>query len=143
MSQRWRFDAGRRGLRSVLGPLETQILEALWRLGEPAEVAEVRAALPDDPAYTTVKTVLERLTEKGLVARHRAGRAYRYQAAHTRDDLEADVTHRVSRGLLDGFGSAALTHFVDAVREDPEQLETLRAMLDQLGRQEGREEGEP
>lgn len=47
---------------------------ALWRIGE-GRVGEVRGALPERyrSAYTTVQTVLNRLSERGLLSRERAG----------------------------------------------------------------------
>lgn len=128
-----RFRAGRRGLASVLGPLEAEVLERLWEAGDGADVGEIRAALRGAHAYTTVKTVMERMTGKGLLRRERVGRAYRYRPALARRDLEARVSRQLSQGLLDGFGDVAVAHFVDAVREDPAQMRRLRELLDELG----------
>ena len=44
-----------------------------------------------DIAYTTVMTVLDRLAKKGLATREQDGRAYRYDAAQTREELVAEV----------------------------------------------------
>ena len=120
---------------SVFGPLEAAIMEAMWALKE-AEVREVSDVLPRNNAYTTVKTVMERLTKKGFLTRVRNGKAYRYMPALSQEALEAQVAQEASRRLLDGFGSVALTHFVEAAREDPAQLEELRGLLDALANEE-------
>ena len=51
-----------------LGSLETEILEIIWQLGE-VTVKDVHEQILSDPdrelAYTSVTTVLRRLTDKG------------------------------------------------------------------------------
>ena len=45
-------------------PRELAVMGILWRLG-PSTVTEVREALDDDLAYTTVLSALQTLEEKG------------------------------------------------------------------------------
>ena len=82
--------------------------------------AEVRAAMGDSLAYTTVMTVLSRLTTKGLVLQEPRGRAYAY--APIRD--EAEVTAQRMRLLLEAGGdrAAVLARFVGTLSDDDEQL---------------------
>src|SRR6476619_6652566 len=61
-----------------LGHLESAVLSIVAAASEPVSVAEVQAALPGDPAYTTVMSTLARLAEKGALRRTLEGRAYRY-----------------------------------------------------------------
>ena len=71
-----------------LGPLERRIMTHLWQTGT-GTVAQVLAAANTGDArplaYTTVMTVLVRLHEKGLVARVREGRQFRYAPAVQED----------------------------------------------------------
>ena len=66
-------------LTPIQGELQTQIMAALWRI-ESGTVEEVRSALPSRyrGAYTTVQTVLNRLAERGFLARKRTGQAFVY-----------------------------------------------------------------
>jgi predicted transcriptional regulator len=61
------------------GELQTQIMAAIWRL-EDGTVEQVRQALPThhQGAYNTVQTVLNRLAERGLLARRREGHVIVY-----------------------------------------------------------------
>lgn len=120
----------------MLGSLEHRILEAVWELGE-ASVGDVLGRLPGEPAYTTVKTVMERMERKGLLSRTRVGRAYAYRAALSRSELEAQASRRVIEGLLKSFGSSAVTQFARTIREDPERLSELRALLEELPEEQG------
>jgi len=114
-----------------LGPLELQVMTVLWARS-PQDVTSVQAALKGESAYSTVKTLLERLTAKGFLAREKVGKAFEYRPIMTRAALEEQVARTLSRNLLLGFGSSALTHFVDTVREDPTQLNELRRLLAEL-----------
>jgi predicted transcriptional regulator len=69
-------------LTPIHGELQGQIMAALWRL-ETGTVEQVRSALPSRyrGAYTTVQTVLNRLAERGFLARGRSGQAIVYKPA--------------------------------------------------------------
>ena len=117
-----------------LGDLERALMEQLWdsaaQRPEGASVREVLEALPSDRglAYTTVMTVLDRLSKKGLVTRERDGRAWRYTPAGTRESLTAEAM----RATLDDASDrrATLLHFLDGAT--PEELEDLRAALSEV-----------
>ena len=55
---------------------EIDVMEVLWERG-PSLVAEVRAALKDELAYTTVLTILRTLEGKRYVSRAPEGRGHR------------------------------------------------------------------
>ena len=63
---------------------ELDVMAVLWERG-PSTVAEVRAALEDELAYTTVLTVLRTLEDKRYVGHEEEGRAYRYHALVARE----------------------------------------------------------
>ncbi len=74
--------------RAIPPPLELECLRALWTL-ESANVAQVREALLNRHAlaYTTVMTLLDRLTRKGAAQRKKIGRYFVYTPAVDRDAL--------------------------------------------------------
>ena len=124
-----------------MGSLEQPIMEAVWELEE-ASVADVLAQMPDEPAYTTVKTVMERMEKKGLLVRTKIRRAYTYRPALSRAELEAQASGRMVESLLQSFGSAAVAQFAQTVREDPAQLAELRELLADLPDESEEEEQE-
>ena len=85
---------------NTLGDLESRVMQQLWTGDGPQSVREVHAVLVGerDIAYTTVMTVLDRLAKKGLATRQQDGRAYRYDAAQTREQLVAEVMHTALEG---------------------------------------------
>jgi len=125
------FRLGGTGLERVLGELEASIMEAVWRAGE-ASVQEVRDALGPDHNYKTVMTVMNRLVEKRLLARHRLSKAFIYSAVEERQSFLDRVSHGVAAGLVRDFGASAIAQFVDAVDElSPEDLALLEQLVHQ------------
>lgn len=113
------FRTGKPGLRKVLGDLEADIMDAVWRRGQGAEVT-VRDVLADiqgvrESAYTTVMTVMGVLVKKGLLRSRKEGLAHQYQATCTEAEFTDAVVGRVVRELLADFAGPALAHFSQAV----------------------------
>lgn len=79
-------------------------MEILWSQDSALSVRDVHEKLWEqrDLAYTTVMTVLDRLSKKGVVHRELDGRAWRYRPALTRVDL---VRTRIAE-LLDDLTPA-------------------------------------
>lgn len=74
--------------RDVPPPLELLCLTALWSL-EQGDVSQVRRVVGESKtlAYTTVMTLLERLTRKGMISRRKAGRRFIYTPEVTRQSM--------------------------------------------------------
>lgn len=121
-------------LDALLGDLEGAVMAIVWQHDE-VSVRQVHEALEDrDLAYTTVMTIMSRLAEKGVLERHKEGRAYIYRPAHRgkRGFLRQQARHRV-RALLDQFGGLAVVELVDELRASPEQMRALEALLSETG----------
>ena len=86
------------------GELQIQIMAALWRI-QSGTVEEVRVALPSRyrSAYNTVQTVLNRLTERGLLRRERRVTAFLYRPTIS----EAEYLTRSIRQSLAGASNDA------------------------------------
>src|SRR5580693_5709480 len=74
--------------RELPPPLEMMCLNALWEIGE-GNVEDVRKVVSQNRplAYTTVLTLLDRLSRRGAVSRRKEGRGFRYQPSIDRDKL--------------------------------------------------------
>ncbi|MBS0420583.1 MAG: BlaI/MecI/CopY family transcriptional regulator [Proteobacteria bacterium] len=115
---------------SVLGPLETRLLELLWAQRESATVAHIRGALPE-LAYTTIMTTLDRLYRKGLLLRAKDGRAFAYVPRYTRAELLNKLISAHVADLLEAEGGPVLlSTLVRAVsRTDAALLDELDALV--------------
>ena len=121
----FRFKPAEDGLVKVLGPLETDIMQLVWR-EKVTTVKKVHRALQQerDIAYTTVMTTMTRLAEKGVLTRRRDGLAYVYSPAVTKRDFEAMMVRRVLDGLMDDYREETITYLLDYLAEhDPKRLE--------------------
>jgi predicted transcriptional regulator len=89
-------------------------MEHLWRSG-PSTVGETRDALnrasPKALAYTTVMTILVRLSQKGYLSRTRDGRQFRYAAAFDEASLPAAVGRRELQRLIERHGAQNVAGF--------------------------------
>ncbi|MFA6001941.1 MAG: BlaI/MecI/CopY family transcriptional regulator [Thermoleophilia bacterium] len=122
-----------KGLRQVLGDLEADIMELLWK-DNPASVRQIHENLAKKRtiAYTTVMTVMTRLAEKGLLKREQHGRAYLYVPTQNREDFCSDAIGTVMQGLLGGFGEPVLSQFVDTVdAHDTAKLDELVRLIEE------------
>ncbi len=128
LKMRFRFSPAQDGLVKVLGPLETEIMQLLWK-DQNSTVKRIHKALQQrrDIAYTTVMTTMSRLAEKGVLLRSREGLAYVYHPAITESEFITMVVQQVLDGLLDDYSDITIDYVVDYLaRNDPTQLQRLR-----------------
>ncbi|CAN5235812.1 BlaI/MecI/CopY family transcriptional regulator [soil metagenome] len=122
-------------LAGLLGPLETDVMETVWQLGE-TTVRDVHAQLAQrrDLAYTTIMTTMTRLAAKGLLDRDTTGLAHRYRPTVSRDQYAQSTVASVVDWLVDSFPEPAMSYFVDVIDDgsDPEMLRALRTRIDRL-----------
>ena len=126
------FRPDEKGLRKVLGELEAAIMACLWSRGQGTvsdEYKELAAAR--EVAYTTVKTVMERLAEKGYLYCNSQQRAYVYTPTQSRDDFLRQVSDAVLSGLLEDFSQTIASHLLEeTVRQcDFATLDRLQALI--------------
>lgn len=108
---------------------ELDIMTVLWTRG-PSTVVEVREAIADQLAYTTVLTVLRTLEEKGYVGHTEEGRAYRYLPLVDRERAGASALDRMLGTLFLGRPELLLTQLVEERGLSRGELERLRGLLD-------------
>src|SRR5215468_1206867 len=114
-------------------PLEMVCLCALWRIGE-GNVEDVRRAAGSERtlAYTTVLTLLDRLTRRGAVARRKEGRAFRYRPAVEQSVIRKKALDGFLRIYFDG-SQTALREFLAAVPAASENEATPSAAVAMAG----------
>lgn len=98
-----------------LAPLELDCMTALWLLGE-GTVREIRETLaPRRPrAYTTIMTIMDRLTQKRIVERQRTGRAWKYRANLSKEDARAHAVAQVVENFFGGSMEELLSQMAGA-----------------------------
>ncbi len=125
------FDPDKKGLRKILGDLETDIMEIVWADSE-ITVREVYEQLKAqrEIAYTTVMTVMSRLAEKGLLKKIKEGAAYLYRATSSREEFTQSTVKKIINELLADFTAPAISQFVESLgNEKPEKMEELARLI--------------
>jgi predicted transcriptional regulator len=112
-----------------LGPLETEILNIVWELGRVTvkDVHDRILANPDrELAYTSVTTVLRRLTEKGWLACNKQERAFYWQPLVTKEQAQVIEAHEKLHRFLAVGNPDVVAAFADSLdRASLEQIETI------------------
>ncbi|MCE2930847.1 MAG: BlaI/MecI/CopY family transcriptional regulator [Vampirovibrionales bacterium] len=94
----------RRSMELKQGDLENIILNALWVLESSAEspvyVANIQDYINQDDrqwAYTTVKTVVDRLVDKGIARRLKDGKKFSYASQMNREEAGLNALKKMMR----------------------------------------------
>jgi predicted transcriptional regulator len=107
---------------------EADVMQLLWDHG-PSLVADVKARLKDDLAYTTVLTILRTLEAKGYVRHEEEGRGHRYSARVEQQAARKSALKHLTDKLFQGSAELLFTHLVTDHKLTPEQIERMREML--------------
>jgi predicted transcriptional regulator len=107
---------------------ELDVMDVLWERG-PSLVAEVRAALSDELAYTTVLTILRTLEVKGYVGHEQEGRGHRYFATVKQRAAQTSALRHLTRKLFKGSAELLLTHLVSDQKLSAKQIRNMRVLL--------------
>ena len=112
-----------RPMGRVLGPLEEEVMEAVWGLGE-VTVRDVLAVLERSRpvAYTTVMTTMARLADKGMLRRTEGHPAHRYRALVSKQKYADATCESVLDWLIGQFGDPAVAYFLDRVEKEDQTL---------------------
>ncbi len=114
-----------------LGELETDVMSVAWERGR-VTVQEVKDALAPRRAlaYTTVMTVLSRLADKGMLERHKEGRAYFYSPVDPQEKVAGSLLRSLVRRLYDGATGKAIAHLLESDEAvDDAELERLEQLI--------------
>ena len=116
--------------KTTLHDTEWELLEVLWN-AKRATARDVEAAVERTRgwAYSTVKTLLDRMVEKGLVSARQIGNVWEYTPALRK----ADAQRRAWAGFLDkAFGGAAAPALEFVARQSKlskTDIQKLQALL--------------
>jgi predicted transcriptional regulator len=109
-------------------PRELAVMSVLWRLGS-ASVTEVRDALEEDLAYTSVLSALQTLEEKGFVRHEAEGRAYRYFPTVEAERAGGSALARVRDAIFDGSVERMFAQMVADKKLSRKELERMRQLI--------------
>lgn len=94
----------------IYGVLEIEIMNAIWDMQEQNEdrniaISDVVDMLKENNvfrAYTTIKTVMDRLVSKGILARFKSGKKFFYTTTVSRIEAKRNTINEVSNQFFSG-----------------------------------------
>ncbi len=115
-----------------LTPAQGEIMEIVWERGE-VSASEVRRVLATTRAVArnTVRTLLERMEEKGWIRHREEGRTFLYSAARPRQATIGQKVREVVETVCGGSAEALVTALLDYRGLSAGELERIREMLAQ------------
>jgi BlaI family transcriptional regulator, penicillinase repressor len=115
---------------AALTKREREIMDVLYRLGR-ATAAEVLEGLAGSPHYSTVRTQLRVLEEKGHVRHESDGLRYVYLPTVARHAARKAALRHVVETFFDGSAASAVTALLgrDAGRLTDEDLDRIDAIV--------------
>jgi len=127
-------------------PAELEILKVLWDHGRPATVRDVldvvNRAAETPRAYTSVMSLLNVMTDKGLLRRSPQGRAFAYEPALPRERTLRSLLGETLQRAYDGSASLLVAHLLDQSSPGTNELERIRALLDEYQNRQPKESRE-
>ena len=94
----------------VCGKLEIDILNSYWNLTKENEDRDVSIQdIVDDlsangveRAYTTIKTVMDRLTVKSILVRYKSGKKFFYKATMSKEEMASEAVKTIAEQFFNG-----------------------------------------
>lgn len=112
---------------------EAQVMQVLWeRHPRSAEEVVVALASSTDWAEPTVKTLLNRLLNKGAIEATREGRRYLYSPVLAREAWVAQQSEGLLQRLFDGRVAPLVAHFSQRGRLSEADIAELRRLLEEI-----------
>jgi len=118
---------------------ELEVLKVLWERGS-STVREVMEVLNRDRprAYTSVMSLLNVMTDKGLVVREPQGRAFIYRAKTNRGRTLRRMVGDLLGRAFGGSTSQLVAHLLDQTKPSPAELDEIRRAIEEYQQQRGK-----
>jgi len=102
------------------GSLEIEILNSIWELTSSEEnndisiqdIVDYLSSRGVERAYTTIKTVMDRLVAKSILVRYKSGKKFFYNAVMDKEEMAANAVSEIITNFFGG-SSTDLIHFVE------------------------------
>lgn len=127
--------------RAPLSPLESQVMEFIWKHGR-VSAGDVHRAFATQMTNPSVRTILRRMETKGFLAHTREGRAFIYTPKVGADAVARSALRRLIDRFYAGSVEQLLAGLVDGRMTDRRALKKLadRVAAAEAGRaRKGRE----
>jgi BlaI family penicillinase repressor len=114
-----------------LSDFELDVMQRFWDEGSCSAAAIHKSITANKKvAYTTVKTIVDRLEEKGAIGRERLdGRSIVYAAIIKKEDISKKLLPDLVRRFFHGNTSHLITHLISTDKLNEEDIAYLEGFL--------------
>jgi predicted transcriptional regulator len=118
---------------------ELKILKVLWRIktGTVRDVLTQLEAEGDEPAYTTVMTMMNQLAAKGALDCDKARQPFVYKPAVRREQVLSQRLQQFLETVFDGQAGELVLRLVEEAELSPEELKRIEAKIEARERETG------
>ena len=119
-------------------PAELEVLQVIWQRG-PSTVRQVMTILNKTRtrAYTSVMSLMNVMTEKGLLSQEPKGRAFVYSAKVSQNRTQSRLLTDLLNRAFDGSASALVTHLLEQTTPNSEELNDIRQTIADFPQKKG------
>jgi BlaI family penicillinase repressor len=125
--------------RNELTDREWELMDALWVAGQ-ATATDIQNQMQASRAwaYSTVKTMLDRLVAMGYVKARRVGNVYEYSPKSKRPTVVGKLLDDVTQRIFGGAAAPFIQTLIERNALTEDEVQSLRKMLDDYQQSEGR-----
>jgi BlaI family transcriptional regulator, penicillinase repressor len=112
---------------------ELELLRVLWERG-PSTVREIHESLVDEKqtGYTTTLKILQKMADKGLVARDESRRSHVYRAVFQAEQTQRQLVRDLLRRAFSGSPGKLVVQALSEESVSADELAEIRRLLDEL-----------
>lgn len=123
-----------------LTPAEWVVMKTVWHFGQCSALDVFNHVKTEhDWAVTTVKTMLSKLVQKGVVSTTEDGRRFLYSALVSSEELLKEAADSFLAKSTDDIKGQMLCYMVNQVKLSGDDIEELQSLLDQHKNKQGNE----
>ena len=119
--------------RPSISDAEWRVMHEIWQ-SEPITSSEITTRLSESTQWSpgTIKTLLHRLVQKGILDFRRKGNRYLYRTNFTEAECIDQASDQMLQTVFQGRPVPMLAHLVQSARLSGSEVEVLRAILDEI-----------
>jgi len=119
-----------------IGPLERKILDILWKKKEATarEICNILEKNGERRAYSTVRTIINRLVKKKIIAQRidPEERVYIYLPLIAKNDLEKKIVHSILGELFRRFENSTISYLAEELSDNEKDIEKIKQKLGEM-----------
>lgn len=118
-------------LASKISDSELKVMRVLWNADEALPIAQVKQAIAKTSSWdnSTIKTLIRRLCEKGIVSAEKR-EVYYYTPCVSKKEYKEYCLHSLIDKLYSGSAKNLVASLVQSDKLDQNDIEELRALFD-------------